>query len=74
MNAYKAINDALEEIRAEYHREIMKWYRIRRRALAHGLTNLAKAIYEDIQAAENELHTMDYRDWDCHEFLFNPST
>ena len=73
MTAYKAIYDALEEVRAEYHREIMKWYRIRRRALARGLTNLAQAIYEDIQDAENELHNLDFRNWNCHEFLFNPS-
>lgn len=74
MNAYKAVYDALEDIRAEYHREIMKWYRIRRRALARDLTNLARAIYEDIQAAENDLHNLDFRNWDCYEFLFNPNT
>lgn len=73
MNAYKAIYDALEEIRAEYHREIMKWYRIRRRALARGLINLAQAIHEDIRTAENELSSLDFRDWDFHEFLFNPN-
>ncbi len=74
MNSYKAISDALAEIRAEYDREIMKWYRIRRRALKRGLTNLAQAIYDDIQSAECEIRTMDYRNWDCHEFLFNPNT
>lgn len=74
MNAYKAINNALEEIRDEYHHEMMKWLRIRRRALALGHTKLAQAILEDINRAESELLYMDFRNWKCHEFLFNPNT
>ena len=74
MNAYKSISDAMAEIRNMYDREIQKWYRIRRRALERGLTNLAQAIYDDIQLAECEIRNMDYRNWDCHKFLFNPNT
>ena len=72
MNAFKTIDNALEEIREAYHREIMKWYRIRRRALARGLTELAKEILEDIESANSELRSWDFRNWDCHKFLFNP--
>lgn len=70
MSKYKTVSDALCEIREAYERETTTWYRIRRRALEHGLTELANRIYEDIRLAQAEISNYDFRNWDYHEFLF----
>lgn len=68
---YRTIMEALDEIRATYRREIMRWYRIRRYCRKRGLDRLAERIMKEIQMAERELTCNDYRDWDyAYEFLF----
>lgn len=55
MMTYQEVLFALNEIRITYDIEITKWYRIRRRALKRGHTDLANKILEEIRRAEQDV-------------------
>ena len=68
---YITIQNALDEIRNAYEAEITKWYRIRRRAIDHGHTELARKILEEIESTKHDLAYMDFRDWEYkYKYLF----
>lgn len=71
MLTYKAVQEALDEIRFAYEREVMKWYRIRRQALKRGHTELAAAILNEIERTKHDTTYMDFRDFDySYKYLF----
>lgn len=71
MKTYIAIQNAFDEIRSAYEAEITKWYRIRRQALKHGHTELARKILEEIESTKHDLACMDFTDWEYkYKYLF----
>lgn len=66
----KSISEALVEIKEAYEREIQMWYRIRRKALKRGLTDLAAEILEEIRTSQWDVNDLRFTNWKYKKYLF----
>lgn len=66
----KSISEALVEIKEAYEREIQMWYRIRRKALKRGLTDLAAEILEEIRTSQWDVMDLRFTNWKYKKYLF----
>lgn len=71
MNTYLAVMEALLALREAHDREITRWFRIRRKAIEHGCTEIPRQILDEIYKAQRDSSCDDFRNFTYqYKFLF----